>query len=101
MKVTESPLYFRKQSWGGGRGGPWAQSSPTTHSVTAARCLPVTNTLGAGVVSPDNDKNMLKVRADVFRAKWLCPRLLENYCHNVISNVPLPQELQENKQAPT
>ncbi|KAK7806685.1 hypothetical protein U0070_026181 [Myodes glareolus] len=57
--------------------------------------------MAEGVVSPDNDKNMLKVRADVFRAKWLCPRLLENYCHNVISNVPLPQELQENKQAPT
>lgn len=70
-------------------------------SAPAAQGLPVTDTLGAGVVSPDNDKHVLKVRADGFRAERLCPRLLENYRHNVISNVPLPQELQENKQAPS
>lgn len=60
------------------------------HPATAAAPIPVTDTVCAGVVDPDNDENVLKVRSDVFRAEWLCSRLLENNCYNIISNVALP-----------
>ena len=52
--------------------------------------IPVTDTVCAGVVSPDDDEDVLKVGSDVFRAEWLCSRLLENDCYDIISNVPLP-----------
>lgn len=52
--------------------------------------VPVTDTVSAGVVNPDNDENVLKVGSDVFWAEWLCSRLLENNCYDIVSNVPLP-----------
>ena len=40
---------------------------------------------------------MLKVRSDVLWCKWKSTRFLEHNCHNVISNVSLPQKLQKKK----
>lgn len=51
---------------------------------------PVTDAVRAGVMSPDDDEDVLKVGSDVLRAEWLRSRLLENYCYDIISNVSLP-----------
>lgn len=58
--------------------------------VSADAPVPVTDAVSAGAVNPDNDKNVLEVGSDVFGAEWLCSRLLENNCYNIIPNVPLP-----------
>lgn len=58
--------------------------------------VPVTDAVRARVVNPDNDENVLKVGSDVFRAEWLCSRLLENNRYDIISDVPLPQKLKED-----
>lgn len=55
--------------------------------------LPIAHVICAGVVDFNDDKHMLKMRADVFRSKWKGPWFLEHYGDNVVANVPLPQQL--------
>lgn len=53
-------------------------------------CLPVADVISAGVVDFDDDKHMLKMRADAFWSKRKGPGLLENYGDDIIADVPLP-----------
>lgn len=55
--------------------------------------LPVLCVLCAGVDGLHHNENMLEVTANVSGAKGRCSRLLEDDGHNIIANVPFPEEL--------
>lgn len=59
--------------------------------------VPVTDRVRAWVVHSYDHKNMLEMRADVLGTERLGSRLLKHYCHNIVSNVTLSQQLQLNK----
>lgn len=61
--------------------------------MKASLYLPVIGVFCAGLMDLDDDENMLEVRSDGFGSEWQSSRLLEDYGHNVIANVPLPQQL--------
>lgn len=61
--------------------------------MKASLYLPVIGVFCAGLMDLDDDENMLEVRSDGFGSEWQGSRLLEDYGHNVIANVPLPQQL--------
>ena len=66
--------------------------------VGAPSTLPVVGVVGAGVVHADDDEHVLEVGADVLRGEGQRSRLLEDYCDDVVTYVPLPQELREKKE---
>lgn len=55
--------------------------------------VPVVGAVGAGVVYSNNKKDMLEMGPDVLRGERQRSRLLKDYGYNVITYVPLPQEL--------
>lgn len=46
----------------------------------------------------DDDEDVLEVGADVLRGERQSPRLLEDDGDDVVSDVPLPQELRDRKE---
>lgn len=59
---------------------------------------PVACTVRAGIVDPNDDEHMLKVRADGLGGEGVSTRLLEHDGHYVIPYVALPQQLVIGKQ---
>lgn len=58
---------------------------------------PVAHVLGAGAVHPDDDEHVLEVGADAPGGEGARPGLLEDDGHDVVPDVPLPQELRSGK----
>lgn len=55
--------------------------------------IPVLGVLCVGLLDTDHDENVLEVGADATRGERFTAFLLKDHCHNVIANVPLPQQL--------
>lgn len=66
--------------------------------AAVSRCAPVADVIGARVMGSDDDEDVLKMRADVFGGERQRPRLLEDDGHDVVSYVPLPQQLVNGRQ---
>ena len=58
---------------------------------------PVARVVRAGVVHPNNDEDVLKVRANGLGGERVSTGLLEHNSHNVVPNVSLPQQLVNEK----
>ena len=56
--------------------------------------IPVLGVLCVGFLDTDHNENVLEVGANATWGKGFAAFLLEDHCHNVIANVPLPQQLQ-------
>lgn len=54
---------------------------------------PVARAVGAGIVHPYDDEDVLKVRADGLRREGVSTGLLEHDGHYVVPYVALPQQL--------
>ena len=54
---------------------------------------PVARAVGAGVVHPHDDEDVLEVGADGLGGKGVGAGLLEHQRHNVVADVALPQQL--------
>lgn len=54
---------------------------------------PVARVVRAGVVHPDNDEDMLKVRANSLGGERMSTGLLEHDGHDVVPDVAFPQQL--------
>ncbi len=65
---------------------------------TIFTCLPILCVWGEWVIHPDHNEDVLELRADHFWGEGLTPRLLEDHCHNVITNVTLLKELERDKE---
>lgn len=55
--------------------------------------VPVLGVLCVGLLDTDHNENVLEVGADATWGERFTPFLLKDHCHNVIANVPLPQQL--------
>ena len=53
-------------------------------------CLPIFSKVTVWVYNSYNDEDVLKVRTDCVRRKWLTAGLLEYDCDYIIANMPLP-----------
>lgn len=56
---------------------------------------PVVSFVSAGLMNLNDDEDMLEVRADGLWSEGQGAWLLEHDCHNVITDVSLPQQLME------
>ena len=56
--------------------------------------IPVLGVLCVGFLDTDHNENVLEVGANATWGEGFAAFLLEDHCHNVIANVPLPQQLQ-------
>lgn len=59
---------------------------------------PVARAVGAGVVHPHDDEDVLEVRADGLGGEGVSPGLLEHDGHNVVPDVAFPQQLVKTNQ---
>ena len=60
---------------------------------------PVLDVVGVGAVHAHDDEDVLEVRADRLRREGKRTRLLEDDRHDVVADVPLPQQLAESGRA--
>ena len=72
--------------------------TPASSLLNTFKDPPVARGVRAGVVHPNNDEDMLKVRANGLGRERVSTGLLEHNGHNVVPNVSLPQQLVNEKQ---
>lgn len=58
---------------------------------------PVARAVGAGVVHPNDDEDVLEVRSDGLGSEGVSPGLLEHDGHYVVPDVAFPQQLADDK----